>query len=86
MLKNTLQRCKDFVKLGAISLGAVSMILTGQPEKAEASTNTNVNRLNSLLSKSSQAVLNWEDKLKQKKFFCTEANFSVCSKDRAQHL
>ena len=65
MLKSTLQNCKYIVKLSTISLSAIGLILTSQPKKAEASTNTNI--LNRLLSKSSQTVLNLEDNLTRKK-------------------
>ena len=71
MLKSTLQNCKYLVKLSAISLSAVTMILTGQPEKVEASTNKNANILHSFLSKSSQTVLNWEGNLRNKNRFST---------------
>ena len=72
MLKNTLRNYKHIVKLSAIAIGTIGLVLTSQPQKAEAATNENI--LRRFLSKSSQTVLNWEN------------NFNLMRKSRSSAL
>ena len=74
MLKSSLQSCKTVAKPSlAISMSAVGMLLTGQPEKVQAATSANI--LNNFLSDSSQVVLNWESNfIRKSKFFALKQN------------
>ena len=68
MLKSCLRNCKSVAKLGlAISVSAIGILLTGQPEAAKAATNTDV--IKSVSADSSQKVVDWDNKLTQKSRF-----------------
>ena len=70
MLNINLQNSKYFVKLSAIFVGALAMILTGQPDKAEAKAN-----FNSFVAESSQNMLNWQgSSLEQSKLLALRHN------------
>ncbi len=68
MLKSCLRNCKSVAKLGlAISVSAIGILLTGQPEPAKAATNTDI--LKSYSSDSSHKIVDWDNKLTQKSRF-----------------
>ena len=68
MLKSCLRNCKSVAKLGlAISVSAIGMLLTGQPEPAKAANHTDV--IKSYSADSSQKIVNWDNKLAQKSRF-----------------
>ena len=61
-IKNSFQRCKSLAKIGlAISIGTVSVLLAGQPQKAEATTSSNI--VARRVSDSSRSKVSTENKL-----------------------